>query len=45
MYQRIIADKDAEIDRLTLAQARRASRRRAEGLPNQVTISDLIDDV
>lgn len=45
MLRQIIADKDAEIDRLTQAQTRRASRRRAEGLPNQVTISDLMDDV
>lgn len=43
MLKQIIADKDAEIDRLTLAQARRASRRRAEGLPNQVTISELME--
>ena len=41
MLQQIISDKQDEIDRLTAAQSRR-SRRRAEGLPNQVTLNDLI---
>lgn len=42
MLQQIIADKQDEIDKLTAAQARRGSRRRAAGLPNQVTLSDLL---
>lgn len=43
MLQQIIAEKQEEIDRLAAAQSRRGSRRRAEGLPNQVTITDLLD--
>ena len=44
MLQQIIADKQEEIDRLNAAQLRRGSRRRAEGLPNQVTLSDLLGE-
>ena len=44
MLQQIIADKQEEIDRLNAAQLRRGNRRRAEGLPNQVTLSDLLGD-
>lgn len=43
MLQQIIAEKQDEIERLSAAQSRRGSRRRAEGLPNQVTLSDLLD--
>ena len=42
MLQQIISEKQDEIDRLSAAQARRGSRRRAEGLPNQVTLTDLL---
>ena len=44
MLQQIISEKQDEIDRLTAAQSRRGSRRRAEGLPNQVTLSDLLGE-
>ena len=44
MLQQIIADKQEEIDRLNAAQLRRGNRRRAEGLPNQVTLSDLLGE-
>ena len=43
MLQQIIAEKQTEIDRLTAAQTRRATRRRTDSLPNQVTLSDLMD--
>lgn len=43
MLQQIISEKQKEIDKLTAAQARRAIRRRAEGLPNQVTLNDLMN--
>lgn len=42
LLQQIITEKQDEIDRLTAAQARRGSRRRTEGLPNQVTLTDLL---
>lgn len=42
LLQQIISEKQDEIDRLTAAQLRRGNRRRAEGLPNQVTLSDLL---
>lgn len=43
MLQQIIREKQDEIDRLTAAQSRRGNRRRAEGLPNQVTLTDLFN--
>ena len=44
MLQQIIAEKQEEIDRLTAVQTRRATRRRTDSLPNQVTLSDLMGE-
>jgi chromosome segregation ATPase len=40
----IIAQQQAEIEKLTASQARRAPRRAHTDLPNQMTLSDLLDD-
>lgn len=42
MLQQIISEKQEELDKLNAAQSRRGSRRRSEGLPNQVTLGDLL---
>lgn len=44
MLQQIIAEKQAEIDRLNAAMLKRATRRRTDSLPNQVTLNDLIGE-
>ena len=44
MLQQIISEKQEEIDKLNAAQIRRATRRRTDSLPNQVTLNDLMGE-